>query len=81
MADSLVRLGALVKGQSSAPALLRLARAAGVAQLVCCTKAYFRGAQSEVDVANCPSRVVNFGGAGETTAVHGARYAPQRLAH
>ena len=77
----LVTIGTLVKGRSSAQGLLRLARSAGVVQMVLRIRPYFRWVRSEHNLADGPSRGERVGIATDTEA-KGMRYrGVQRKTH
>ena len=77
--DSLVSLGALQKGRSSAKDLLHLCRIGAITQMVCRIRGYYRWVPSELNLADGPSRGLGIGAAEETVKVHKARGVPQRL--
>ena len=79
MTDSLVSLGVLSKGRSSAKALLHLARVAASVQLAFGILLYLRWVPSEKNIADGPSRQVGLGAAMETQALHMLRDTPKRL--
>ena len=79
MTDSLVSLGVLSKGRSSARALLHLARVAASVQLAFGILLYLRWVPSERNVADGPSRQVGLGAAMETQALHLLRDTPKTL--
>ena len=79
--DSLVSLGALQKGRSSAKDVLHLCRVAGIIQMVCRIRGYYRWVPSELNLADGPSRGLPIGAAEETVKLRVARGAPQRLQH
>ena len=78
-ADSLVSLGVLRKGRSSAKDLLHLARVGGIIQMVCRIRGYFRWVPSEINLADGPSRGLGIGAADDTVAVHVGRGVPRDL--
>ena len=71
--DSMVALGALSKGRSSAPALLRLCRQAAAVMLTFGIRGMFRYVASEINVADGPSRGLRLGIADETEKAHAER--------
>ena len=77
--DSLVTLGALGKGRSSARALLRLCRAAAAVQLLCRIKLYLRWVPSERNFADGPSRGGPVGVDQHTAESHNDRGMPRSL--
>ena len=66
VSDSLVTIGCVSKGRSSSRPLLKVARMAGVIQLVCKVRPYFRWVASETNLADGPSRGEGVGVAEET---------------
>ena len=77
--DSLVSLGVLRKGRSSARDLLHLARIGGIIQMVCRIRGYYRWVPSELNLADGPSRGEAIGAADDTVAVHVGRGVPREL--
>ena len=77
--DSLVSLGVLRKGRSSARVLLQQARVAGIIQMVCRIRGYFRWVPSELNLADGPSRGLGIGAADETVELHKARGVPKDI--
>ena len=76
LTDSMVALGALGKGRSSAPALLRLCRQAAAITLAFRIYGSYRYVPSEVNVADGLSRGGFLGAAPETVLAHSDRAAP-----
>ena len=77
--DSLVSMGVLAKGRSSAPGLLHLARQAAAAILARGLKVYLRWVASEDNVADGPSRGLAMGAAEATKEEHRWRHTPKAL--
>ena len=77
--DSLVALGVLQKGRSSANDLLRLCRVVSIVQMVCRIRGYCRWVPSELNLADGPSRGLPIGAAEEMVKLRVARGVPQRL--
>ena len=77
--DSVVSIGVLRKGRSSSHPLLRLARIAGVLQMVTRTRVYLRWVPSGLNHADGPSRQLQIGAAEHTVDEHRYRYTPQAL--
>ena len=77
--DSLVTLGALSKGRSSARQLLRVCRQAAAVQLGCRIRIYLRWVPSERNLADGPSRGGPIGVDAETAVAHRFRGLPKRL--
>ena len=77
--DSLVSLGVMKKGRSSAKDLLHLARVGGIIQMVCRIRGYFRWVPSELNLADGPSRGQGIGAADDTVAGHVGRGVPREL--
>ena len=77
--DSLVTLGALSKGRSSARQLLRVCRQAAAVQLGCRIRLYLRWVPSERNLADGPSRGGPIGVDAETAVAHRFRGLPKRL--
>ena len=71
--DSMVALGCLSKGRSSAPALLRLCRQATAVILAFSLRPLLRYIPSELNIADGPSRGGPVGVAQETRAAHADR--------
>ena len=71
--DSMVSLGCLAKGRSSARGLLLCCRASAAVQLVCGIKLYFRWVPSEINYADGPPRGEKLGVAKETVQAHRLR--------
>ena len=71
--DSMVVLGALGKGRSSSPPLLRLCRRAAAMRLILGIRIFLRYVASEVNVADWPSRGGPVGVAPKTKAAHADR--------
>ena len=74
--DSLVALGVLQKGRSSARTLLHLSRQAAAVIFACGLKLYVRWVASEDNVADGPSRGLAIGAAEETKNEHRWRHTP-----
>ena len=68
-----VPLGALAKGRSSSPALLRLCRQAAAISLGFGMRLYLRYVPSEWNIADGPSRGLGVGAAEETQHAHADR--------
>ena len=77
MTDSVVSMGVLQKGRSSAVALLRLARVACGIALVLGIKGCYRWVPSQWNMADGPSRGVAIGAADETKEAHRLRTTPK----
>ena len=77
--DSLVSMGVLAKGRSSASGLLHLARQAAAIVLVCGIKLHLRWVASEDNVADGPSRGLTIGAAETTKDEHKWRHTPKLL--
>ena len=76
---SLVTLGVLRKGRSSATALLHLARQASAVCIVCGLRLYVRWVASEDNVADGPSRAQGIGAAEQTKLEHTWRHTPRAV--
>ena len=81
LVDSMVALGAIAKGRSSAVALLRVNRKLAAYTLGCRIKVYVRYVPSEVNPADGPSRGLRVGVASETRAAHADRLLDERTLH
>ena len=77
--DSLVALGCLSKGRSSAPMLLSVCRIVAAACLVLRIKLYLRWVPSELNYADWPSRGGPVGVEPKTAQAHTVRGVPRRL--
>ena len=77
--DSMVSLGALQKGRSSAKDILHLCRVGAIIQMVSQIRGYFRWVPSEHNLADGPSRGLGIGAAEETIRQHVRRAVPKRL--
>ena len=74
--DSMVGLGALAKGRSSSPPLLRLCRQMAAVALAYEMIVMYRYIPSELNPADGPSRDEDVGAADETKLAHADRAAP-----
>ena len=72
----MVALGALCKGRSSAPPLLRLCRQAAAIIMAMDIRPLLRYIASEVNPADGPSRGLGVGAAPETVKAHADRAVP-----
>ena len=79
MTDSVVSMGVLQKGRSSATALLRLARVACGISLALGIRGYYRWVPSQWNMADGPSRGVDIGAADETKEAHRMRTTPKAV--
>ena len=77
--DSMVSLGSMAKGRSSATALLRVCRASAAVQLAMGLRLYLRYVPSELNLADGPSRGLHVGVAPETKEAHRLRWVPIEL--
>ena len=77
--DSLVTLGCLGKGRSSARGLLRVCRQAAAIQLACRIRLYLRWVPSERNLADAPSRGGGVGVDADTATAHRFRGVPKKL--
>ena len=77
--DSMVTMGALMKGRSSARALLRQCRVSAVIQMMCRIRLYLRWVPSEKNYADGPSRAGPVGVDEDTEKAHTARGLPRRM--
>ena len=77
--DSLVAIGVLAKGRSSASGLLHLARQAAAVILVFGIKLFLRWVASEDNVADGPSRGLDIGAAEATKNEHRWRHTPKAI--
>eukprot|EP00969_Alexandrium_andersonii_P013650 595756-Alexandrium_andersonii.AAC.1 len=77
--DSLVAMGCLGKGRSSAAQLLSVCRIAAAAQLVFHVRIYLRWVPSERNYSDWPSRGGPVGVEPGTAAAHTSRGVPRRL--
>ena len=79
LTDSMVSLGSLAKGRSSADALLRVCRASAAVQLAVGIRLYLRYVPSEQNQADGPSRGLPVGVAPGTREAHNLRWVPLEL--
>ena len=79
LTDSMVSLGSLAKGRSSADALLRVCRASAAVQLAVGIRLYLRYVPSERNQADGPSRGLPVGVAADTKEAHNLRWVPIEL--
>ena len=77
MTDSVVSMGVLQKGRSSASSLLWLARVACGISLALGIRGYYRWVPSQWNMADGPSRGVSIGAAEETKDAHRMRSTPK----
>jgi hypothetical protein len=77
--DSMVSLGSLAKGRSSARGLLRVCRLSAAVQLTCGIRLYLRWVPSELNYADGPSRRERLGVARGTKEAHKLRGLSRRM--
>ena len=79
LTDSMVSLGSLGKGRSSAEGLLRVCRSCAAVELALGIRIYLRYVPSELNMADGPSRGLGVGVAAETKEAHRLRWVPVEL--